>query len=82
MQGVCGLHCPIVWVERVGGGVEGGVGRETTAKQCTVTMAGPSDGDISLEQTDDEDEGSKWRQAEHLNVMKDNNDEMEFRQGF
>ena len=44
--------------------------------------AGPSDGDISLEQTDDEDEGSKWRQAEHLNVMKDNNDEMEFRQGF
>ena len=64
------------------GGVEGEVGRETTAKQCTVTMAGPSDGDISLEQTDDEDEGSKWRQAEHLNVMKDNNDEMEFRQGF
>ena len=65
------------------------MGRETTAKQCTVTMAGPSDGDISLEQADDEDEGSKWRQAEHLNViaaenapMKDNNDEMEFRQGF
>ena len=52
-------------------------------------MAGPSDGDISLEQTDDEDEGSKWRQAEHLNVIaadnapvKDSNDEMEFSQGF
>ena len=72
-------HC----LGREGGwGGRGEVGRETTAKQCTVTMAGPSDGDISLEQTDDEDEGSKWRQAEHLNVMKDNNDEMEFRQGF